>query len=284
MTAHLPSRDRGLHGAGRRSDRHRHRRQQDAQRAARVPSQRHFVRGTCGMARTSDPNSANSQFFIMFAPAPIWTANTRSGARWCRAWNTSTRSSAAPARTGRVVRRARPYRPHACGGRRESYPHAKENHHERLERLDPENTLYLDLKEGRVIDRALPELAPKHVERIKTLVRAASMTARVFHRVIEGFMAQGGDPTGTGTGGSDLEEYPRRVPASAQFLRGTVRHGALRRSEQRQQPVLHHVRAGAASERPVHRSGARWCREWNSWTRSSAAAAAAARCPTRTRS
>jgi hypothetical protein len=63
---------------------------------------------------------------------------------------------------------------------------------------DPENTIYLDLKQGRVVIRLLPDVAPKHVERIKTLARQGFYDGTPFHRVIEGFMAQGGDPTGTG--------------------------------------------------------------------------------------
>ncbi len=67
---------------------------------------------------------------------------------------------------------------------------------------DPENTLYLDLKDGRVVIELLPDLAPNHVRRIKELVRKGFYDGLVFHRVIDGFMAQTGDPTGTGTSGS----------------------------------------------------------------------------------
>lgn len=67
---------------------------------------------------------------------------------------------------------------------------------------DPENTLYLDLKGGRVVIELRPDLAPNHVARIKELVRQGFYDGIVFHRVIDGFMAQTGDPTGTGTGGS----------------------------------------------------------------------------------
>ena len=73
--------------------------------------------------------------------------------------------------------------------------------------LDPENTLNLDLSTGgRVVIQLRPDLAPKHVERIKTLARKGFYNGIIFHRVIEGFMAQTGDPTGTGTGGSELPD------------------------------------------------------------------------------
>ena len=65
-----------------------------------------------------------------------------------------------------------------------------------------ENTLYMDLPAGRVVIEMRPDLAPKHVKRIKELVREGFYNGVVFHRVIEGFMAQTGDPTGTGMGGS----------------------------------------------------------------------------------
>ncbi|PZO84677.1 MAG: peptidylprolyl isomerase [Micavibrio aeruginosavorus] len=68
---------------------------------------------------------------------------------------------------------------------------------------DPENTLYMDLKDGRVVIKLMPDIAPQHVARIKELTRDGFYDGIVFHRVIDGFMAQTGDPTGTGTGGSD---------------------------------------------------------------------------------
>ena len=67
---------------------------------------------------------------------------------------------------------------------------------------DLENTLYVDLEKGRVTIELLPKLAPGHVARIKELAREKFYDGVVFHRVIDGFMAQGGDPTGTGMGGS----------------------------------------------------------------------------------
>ncbi len=85
---------------------------------------------------------------------------------------------------------------------------------------DLENTLLLDLKSGRVTIEMRPDLAPIHVERIKELTRQGFYNGIVFHRVIDGFMAQTGDPTGTGTGGSGV-----KLPAeftSANFGRGTI--------------------------------------------------------------
>ena len=66
----------------------------------------------------------------------------------------------------------------------------------------PEDTLLLELKDGTVVIEMLPQLAPRHVARIKELARRGFYDGVPFHRVIEGFMAQTGDPTGTGTGGS----------------------------------------------------------------------------------
>ncbi|MXO95447.1 peptidylprolyl isomerase [Erythrobacter aquimaris] len=87
---------------------------------------------------------------------------------------------------------------------------------------DPENILLLDLSNGeRVAIRLMPSWAPNHVERIKTLARAGFYDGVIFHRVIDGFMAQTGDPTGTGQGSSelpDLEEEFNIMP----HVRGTV--------------------------------------------------------------
>ena len=86
--------------------------------------------------------------------------------------------------------------------------------------MDKENTLYLDLKDGRVVIELLPKAAPKHVARIKELVRQGFYDGIVFHRVIDGFMAQTGDPLGTGMGGSG-----KKLAAefnSEPHVRGTV--------------------------------------------------------------
>ena len=90
--------------------------------------------------------------------------------------------------------------------------------------LDRENTLYLDLKDGRVVIRLRPDLAPNHVARVKELVRQGYYDGHAFHRVIPDFMAQTGDPTGTGTGGSGKKL--RAEFSNAPFERGTI--GAAR--------------------------------------------------------
>ena len=80
-----------------------------------------------------------------------------------------------------------------------NFAHAEDT----AEKADPlENTLYLDLKDGRVTIELYPDVAPKHVSRIKELAREGFYDGLTFHRVIPGFMAQGGDPKGNGTGGS----------------------------------------------------------------------------------
>ena len=88
-------------------------------------------------------------------------------------------------------------------------------------KLDPQNTIYLDLTSGRVVIQLFPDLAPQTVERIKTLSRQGFYDNTPFHRVIEGFMAQGGDPTGTGMGGSKLPNLPAEFTNVRHFLRGT---------------------------------------------------------------
>lgn len=87
--------------------------------------------------------------------------------------------------------------------------------------LDLENTLYIDLKSGRVVIELFPKIAPKHVERIKALSRQKFYDGIVFHRVIKGFMAQTGDPTGTGMGGSKLPDL-RAEFSDEPHIRGTL--------------------------------------------------------------
>jgi peptidylprolyl isomerase len=85
---------------------------------------------------------------------------------------------------------------------------------------DPDHTIILETTKGTVVIAMRPDLAPGHVKRIKELVRDGFYDGVVFHRVIDGFMAQTGDPTGTGTGGSG-----KKLPAEftpAKHVRGTV--------------------------------------------------------------
>jgi peptidylprolyl isomerase len=90
-----------------------------------------------------------------------------------------------------------------------------------LAQEDKSNLVYLQLKDGRVVIKLRPDLAPRHVEQIKALVKRGFYDGIVFHRVIEGFMAQTGDPTGTGMGGSDLPNLPAEF-SSAPFQRGVL--------------------------------------------------------------
>ena len=86
---------------------------------------------------------------------------------------------------------------------------------------DPENTLIMELKDGKVTIELLPDLAPEHVARIKQLAREGFYDGIVFHRVIDGFMAQTGDPTGTGRGGSDKPDLKAEFSAEP-FVRGVI--------------------------------------------------------------
>ncbi len=86
---------------------------------------------------------------------------------------------------------------------------------------DLENILYLDIDHGRITIEMLPDIAPKHVKRIKTLTREGFYNGVVFHRVIDGFMAQTGDPTGTGSGGSSYPDIPAEFN-SYRYKRGTI--------------------------------------------------------------
>ena len=78
---------------------------------------------------------------------------------------------------------------------------------------DPENTLVMETTKGRIVIELRPDLAPNHVERIKTLAREGFYDGVPFHRVIEGFMAQSGDPTGTGSGGSKMPDLKAEFSA-----------------------------------------------------------------------
>ena len=81
--------------------------------------------------------------------------------------------------------------------------------------VDPENLVVVDLPAGPIYIELRPDIAPQHVEQIKTLVRRGFYDGLTFHRVIEGFVAQGGDPKGDGTGGSDLPNIPAEFARDA---------------------------------------------------------------------
>ncbi len=101
----------------------------------------------------------------------------------------------------------------------------------------PEDTMVLETTQGKVVIAMRPDLAPGHVARIKELVRDGFYDGVVFHRVIDGFMAQTGCPHGTGTGGSGQEAQGRVQPRAAR-----ARHrvdGARTEPRFRRQPVLH---------------------------------------------
>jgi peptidylprolyl isomerase len=87
--------------------------------------------------------------------------------------------------------------------------------------LDPQNVLVIEVSGGSIYVELLPGVAPQHVERIKQLAREGFYDGVVFHRVIDGFMAQTGDPTGTGTGGSDYPDLPAEFSDIA-YERGIV--------------------------------------------------------------
>jgi peptidylprolyl isomerase len=92
-------------------------------------------------------------------------------------------------------------------------------------KADPANTLVIELKSGKVLIGLRPDLAPKHVERIKMLTKEGFYNNIKFHRVITGFMAQTGDPKGTGMGGSKYPDLPAEFTPEP-YVRGTI--GAAR--------------------------------------------------------
>ena len=95
----------------------------------------------------------------------------------------------------------------------------------RAQGTDPQNTLVIETSKGNIVIKLRPDLAPKHVTQVKRLAKEGFYNGVVFHRVIAGFMAQTGDPTGTGTGGSKLPDLPAEF-TQEEFKRGSI--GAAR--------------------------------------------------------
>lgn len=98
---------------------------------------------------------------------------------------------------------------------------AEQGSHGVVERPQKEEMMLLELKDGTVKIKLRPDLAPNHVDRIKKLAAHGFYDGIVFHRVIDGFMAQTGDPTGTGTGGSDYPDL-RAEFSEEPFVRGAI--------------------------------------------------------------
>ncbi len=133
--------------------------------------------------------------------------------------------------------------------------------------LADENTVLMETSQGNVVIQLRPDLAPKHVEQIKTLVKDGFYDGIVFHRVIDGFMAQTGDPTGTGMRRFESAGPSGRVHRYAVCAR-RARHGPHAGSEHGQFPVLHHVRRRVAISTASTRSWAKSPRAWKRSTRS----------------
>jgi peptidylprolyl isomerase len=143
--------------------------------------------------------------------------------------------------------------------------------------------LVIELKTGKVVIQLRPDLAPKHVERVKTLASQGFYNGLKWHRVIDGFMAQTGDPTGTGMGGSKLPDLSAEF-SQEPYKRGTV--GAARTQDPNSansQFFICFTDTGCAASRGNIRSGVRSFPAWKTSTRSSAASRAPepSRIPTR---
>ena len=132
---------------------------------------------------------------------------------------------------------------------------------------DADNTAILTTKHGKVTIELHPDWAPKTVAQFKALVKDKFYDGLKFHRVIPGFMAQTGDPTGTGGGRLEAAQPAGRVQSDP-FQARHPRHGAHRRSELRQLAVLHHVRRRRRSSTANIPPSARSHRAWMPSTRS----------------
>ena len=119
--------------------------------------------------------------------------------------------------------------------------------------MDKENTLYIDLKDGRVVIEMRPDLAPKHVAQIKKLAREGKYDGVVFHRVIDGFMAQTGDPTGTGSGG--MGETLKAEFSEEPHVRGSVSMARTSDPNSARSQFFIVLQGFELPRRPVHRVG-----------------------------
>ena len=178
-----------------------------------------FVRGIVGMARTPDPNSANTQFFIMYAD------NAGLNGQYTVVGQVvSGMDVVDKIKKGSEARQRRGHRSRQASltdaGRRRHESEISQQQLKGHTMAKPEDTLTLETTKGKVVIAMRPDLAPGHVARIKELVKEGFYDGIVFHRVIDGFMAQTGCPHGTGTGGSGkkLKAEFNKEP----HVRGTV--------------------------------------------------------------
>ena len=118
---------------------------------------------------------------------------------------------------------------------------------------DLENTLYIDVPDGRVVIAMRPDLAPGHVAQIKALARRGFYDGVPFHRVIDGFMAQTGDPTGTGTGGSGNKL--KAEFSNEKHVRGTVSMARAQDPNSADSQFFIVLRAGPVPRRAIHDLG-----------------------------
>ena len=207
------------------------------------------------MARATDPNSANSQFFICFADASLLNGKYTVIGEVVSGMDVVDKLKKAPAgsQSGSVTDPDKMVKVQVAADVKYSFTTAREKSTENM--ADPENTLKLETTKGDVVIAMRPDLAPGHVARIKELVREGFYDGIVFHRVIDGFMAQTGCPQGTGTGGSGKK---LKAEFNAEpHVRGTVLDGARAEPGFRRQPVLHLLRRRARSSTGNTRSGAR---------------------------
>ena len=212
------------------------------------------------MARSQNPNSANSQFFIMFDDGHFLNGQYTV---WGRVTQGMEHVDAII--RGEPPSRARPHGRGPRGGRRMIRRTflalaAAAGLAGAAWAQDAGDVLVIDVAgahPGTVEIELLPEVAPKHVERIEALARAGAYDGVAFHRVIDGFMAQTGDvrvrhPRGLRPGQGRHRRLGPAGPAGGilepAVREGHRRHGALGGPELGQQPVLHHVRPGAAPD------------------------------------